>query len=574
MDVLLAKINKLEPWHVACIIAVIGVSVFFTGLTNPFQGDDTYQIVNNPPVHSLSHIVQFFESSTFYNGDHLSGNYYRPLMTVVFSIIYTFFGLRTFPYHLVQLVLYLSSAFVLYLVFKHFLRPVTALLLVLIFVVHPLNSQIVYSIPTMQDALFFLFGILALWLLIRDSSRYMWQAAACLLLAMLSKESGIVFTVLAATYLLLFDRHRLRAFIGVMLMPLLLYFALKIHAVGLNKLQRAAPIDNLNLVGRIFTMPSIIAFYLKKFIFPSKLATGYYWVYPHFSLRHVLLPLLLDLSVLGAIVYFGFRLRRTLAPRQFYAYVMFAAWAISGMALYLQIIRLDMTACETWFYFSMAGLLGMIGVTVQSVKLRLRAEWLAIPIVALICAYGLRSAYRGADYKSQYILAQRDIAASPGDYAALGNISQGLIDQHNYKEAVVYAKRSIAIYPVVSNYNNLGVALEQSGDYTGAAKAYLDALQYNNLNVIYENLGLILIMYSDPTTTSKFFQKAITIYPNDFRLRLYLAIFEDAAGNKKAAKSDIQKAAVHGDIPPYIYANIMNGQPFALQLLGKNLIIQ
>src|SRR6266571_1779293 len=168
MQRFLAKINKLDPWQAACIIAVIGLCVFFTGLTNPFEGDDTYQIVNNPPVHSIKNIVTFFESSTFYNGAKLSGDYYRPTMTVVFSLLYTLFGPHTVAFHIMQLALYLASAFILYLVFKRFLKPALALALALIFLVHPLNPQIVYAIPTMQDALFFFFGILGLWLLISD----------------------------------------------------------------------------------------------------------------------------------------------------------------------------------------------------------------------------------------------------------------------------------------------------------------------------------------------------------------------------------------------------------------------
>src|ERR1700683_5018555 len=100
---MLEKINKLNLKHVAGIFAVIGVAIFFSGLNNPFQGDDTYQIVNNLPVHSITNIFLLFKSSTFYNGQHLIGIYYRPMMSVMFSLIYTFFGAHAIAYHIVQL---------------------------------------------------------------------------------------------------------------------------------------------------------------------------------------------------------------------------------------------------------------------------------------------------------------------------------------------------------------------------------------------------------------------------------------------------------------------------------------
>src|SRR5580693_6335363 len=109
---MLDKFNQLKLKYIACIFVVLGFATFFTGINNPFQGDDTYQIVNNLPVHSITNIFLLFRSSTFYNGQHLIGIYYRPMMSTIFSLIYTIFGAHSIAYHFAQLSIYVASAFI------------------------------------------------------------------------------------------------------------------------------------------------------------------------------------------------------------------------------------------------------------------------------------------------------------------------------------------------------------------------------------------------------------------------------------------------------------------------------
>jgi 4-amino-4-deoxy-L-arabinose transferase-like glycosyltransferase len=292
---MLAKINKLKNWQVALIIVILGFAIFSTGLTSPFHGDDIFQIVTALPVHSITNIRLFFEGGTIYTGHGLaplSGTYFRPLMTTIYSLIYSLFGARPVAFHIVQLALYVGSASLLYLIFKYSFKTVMALILAIIFLIHPLNSQVVYAIQYMQDALFFFFGILAIWLLLRFKSiRSLWLVALCLFLSLLSKETAVVFIIMALLYLFWFNRDRFYKFIYIMVVPVAAYLALRINAVGTTVYSNVAPIDHLNLLDRLLTMPSIVLFYITKFVFPWKLATAYYWTYSSFSVRHVLLPL-------------------------------------------------------------------------------------------------------------------------------------------------------------------------------------------------------------------------------------------------------------------------------------------
>jgi hypothetical protein len=351
-----------------------------------------------------------------------------------------------------------------------------------------------------------------------------------------------------------------------MLLPIGLYILLKTNAVGLNSPQHGAPIDNLGLIGRLFTDPSIILFYLTKFIFPWKLASGYYWTYPTFSVRHVLLPLVVDIAVIGLFVYLGKRVKNKLSAAKHRAYLFFAVWAVVGMLPYLQIIPLDMTACETWFYLSMAGMLGMIGIIFLTIKIRVQPLLFLLVAVVIIGLLGVRTAIRGTDYRSQYILARDDLKVSTDDYSAMNDISEGLITDKNYKQAAVYAKESAVIFPTVSNYNNLGVSLEYSENFPGAVQAYNQALKYGSLSITYENLAEITLVYGTPNSDLQLFEKAIKAYPHDSKIWLYLAVDEDAAGSSANARAALSYAVKYGQIPQTLYNDIYSGQPFALSL--------
>src|SRR6266567_2012741 len=198
----------LTWWQVAAILIVLGYVVFWTGLTSPFLGDDIPQIVDNLPVHSIAHVLVLFEGGTFYVGhglSPLSGAFYRPLITTTYALIYTIFGPHALAFHVLQILFSAVAAALLFLFFRYSFNKPLALFLASVFLVHPLNSQAVFGIPSMQEALFFIFGISALLLLVRyNSTRVLFIASLCLFISLLFKEAGILFVAMVGAYLLLF----------------------------------------------------------------------------------------------------------------------------------------------------------------------------------------------------------------------------------------------------------------------------------------------------------------------------------------------------------------------------------
>jgi len=576
-----AKINSIKNWQAALAVTCLGLATFSRGLANPFLGDDIDQIVNNPVVHSLSNAHLLFAGSTFYNGGGiapLSGIYYRPLMSTAYSIVYALFGAQPVAFHLFQLVVCIASAFLLYLICKGLAKPYIALVAAALFLVHPLNSEIVFAIPALQDALFVFFGLLAFCVLLYfHSTRSLFVVAGCLFLSFLSKESGLLFAIMIATYLVWFDKKRLKAFMAILATPLIVYLILKLHAVGLGSPSHNAPIDSVSFAGRLLTVPAIIELYIVKFVFPLSLASGYFFVYSSVSFDHFFVPLLVDLVAIATIVFAGYLVHRRKDDKVFSAFLFFAVWATLGLTLHLQVFPLDFTASETWFYFPMIGILGMACLLLESLMIKVTVHQLVFVSIALlvIATFAIRSTVRAADWSSLDVLAASDIAASKDDYNAYLNKANSLILQGKFNEAEPDVLQSIKLHPSYTNYYDYGLILAHRGDYEGTIAALRNGLKYGDYNLIYQVMTELTLVSGTAESDKQLLLEVQQKYPTDSKIWLYSAIFYDLHNDNTSAQLAITKAAQYGSIPQSIYGFIMNNQPYTVGApdLGRNIVI-
>jgi hypothetical protein len=567
------KLNKLTNWQTALVITIIGFIVYQTGLTSPFQGDDLLQIVNNVPVHSVANIKLFFEGGTFYNGQGLSplsGDYFRPLMTTAFSLIYTVFGPRPIYFHMFQLLLCIGSSILFYLFLCYSCTRLLSLFLAVVLLVHPIDSETVFSIPVTQDALYFFFSILGLYLLVRlKTVKSLIVAALCFMLAIFSKETALIFIVMAWLYLFWWDRRRLLPFMVVMVIPIAVYTALRIHAIGLlGSNPSTSLVDHLSLGHRLMSAPAILLFYLTKFIFPWKLATGYFWAYPNFSIRHVLLPLLVDLTIIGFIVFGARRIRRTASEAMYYTYIFFATWLAVSLVILIQIVPLDETVSEPWFYASMVGILGLIGVSFSVWRpSRTQSKYCLMLAIIIVGILGVRTSLRGLDWRSPHTLAVQDITASPQDYVAYTVLANIYFNQGDNARATYFTQRSIAVFPSSSNYNTLGLIYFQKREYSQAQAAFFKGMQDSVQPVqLYENAGALTLWYGNAESNNIFLLQSLKKFPKDGKLWLDLAILYYRYKDFSYAQRAVVYARSYGDYSPYFYQHIMEGnyQPFTL----------
>jgi Flp pilus assembly protein TadD len=371
--------------------------------------------------------------------------------------------------------------------------------------------------------------------------------------------------VLAGLYLLIWDRRRLLYFLPLVVALAAGYLAMKSGATGLNTNPDNAPIDRLNIWGRLLTAPSVMIFYVGKILWPLPLASGYYWVQRDFSFTAVLLPIIGDIAVFAGFVLLGRWVSRAGSADQRKAYWFFGLWAAIGLLAHLGVVALDETASEAYLYFPFLGLIGMIGVAVtvmlQEHPLRHRTAIGAVLVSSIvIAALGARTAVRAADWHDARTLALHDLAASPQNFQADLALVIPEIQQERYDSAVSHARHAVAQIGTSLTYNALGLALLEDEQYADAQAALETALQHQRGTFIWDNLGLTTVFYGDPNTNHAILTEGLKEFPNDGKLWLYLAILDENHGANEEAKTAITNAYRLGAANSTTYQSVMAGQ--------------
>ena len=185
--------------------------IYGNTLFNKYAQDDAIVITENMYTkQGFKGISGLLTHDTFYGffqkagKDKLvSGGRYRPLSPISFAIEYQFFGLNPFISHLINVLLYgllgvLLFKFLLKL-FKNNLKKKSligiAFLSTLIFLAHPVHTEVVANIKGRDEIFSLLFGLMAIYCSLKwintNNFKYQIIAFVLFLLALFSKENSI-----------------------------------------------------------------------------------------------------------------------------------------------------------------------------------------------------------------------------------------------------------------------------------------------------------------------------------------------------------------------------------------------
>lgn len=564
----LQSLKKISQRWVWLILLFVGLLVFAGSLDNQFVWDDEEQIVNNSAVHALSNWPQFFAGSTFSTGgaaSDMNGMYYKPLMSLVFALIYSVVGSSPWLFHLVQLVLHVVNAGLFYFLLQS-LQPAhrqtvklnwVSLGLSLIFLLHPINVETVVYISSLQDVLSLTFGLAVVLILLRKPAKLSWVSLAffSLLGAVLAKETGLIW-ILFLPLVAQLIRWRVDQDWRILSwllsgLSLLIYFFLRLGVAGVNfQGTGVSPMMRLNLGERLWSVPKIIVHYFSSYFWPDKLAIAEHWVVAGPNWASFYKPLILVIFLALIFMTIFVKSWRSLKSDNGQLAASNLLWMLLiglSLGLHLQIFPLDMTVADRWFYVPQLGLLGLL----SSGLLWLKKRWSALnnksvrmgvisSFLLVLCLLSWRSLSRIQNWQNGLILFAHDVQLEPNSFDLTNNYGVELYRAGDDQTAKQYFERSTQLAPHWwTNWNNLGVLLEAEGDLESAEEYYQRAIDQGNYPLAYGNLARLKVR-QDPMAAVPFIEESLKLLPYNSELYQWLAVAQYKLGDKQAALESLE----------------------------------
>src|SRR5574341_1090008 len=157
-----------EPSRLAvlALLALLVGLAYANSLDNEFIYADQVLVVSNKFIQRLDYLPILFIADWYEGTDFPMGEKrYRPLASVTLALNYAVSGLSPPAYHLVNMLLHLAVAWVVYLVALEVgLVPAAAAVAASVFAVHPLHTEAVTVVAHRTEMLMALSVLGGLWL--------------------------------------------------------------------------------------------------------------------------------------------------------------------------------------------------------------------------------------------------------------------------------------------------------------------------------------------------------------------------------------------------------------------------
>ncbi len=270
------------------ILGTFAFIVYANTFNAPFVFDDYLNIVDNPHVRMneisadyLSELPEFHSAK-------------RPLPNLSFALNYYFHKYDVTGYHLVNIIVHVLTAFLVFLVFRQTLfltgqkNDLLAAAAALFWLVNPVHTQSVTYIVQRMNSMCALFYLLSLFAYIR--ARLDWQktggfrkkhlwlfslAVFSFIAAMLSKQIAATLPVFIVLYEWFFIRdldvkwlEKNAKWIGLGLVLLAVSIISYLHFAAMEQILKLFLKQDFTLAERLLTEPRVVVFYLSILLLP------------------------------------------------------------------------------------------------------------------------------------------------------------------------------------------------------------------------------------------------------------------------------------------------------------------
>jgi len=546
-----ASLNPKLKIYLGLICALIAFLLYANTLSHDYTVDDGTVMANNEITKKgISALPEIF--STSYRAGFWERNegLYRPLSVAMFAVEWELSPEKASLGHWINVILYTITAFILFMTLSEFFKKHSILFpltVTLLFIVHPVHTEVVANIKSRDEILCFLFSVITLRHLFSYCAKgkllNLIIAAASYFLAFLSKENAI--TILAVIPLTIwyfteknisFNIKTSLVFLGVAAIYILIRYSVLGALTGSAEMQ----LINNSILGAE--------------TFDARLATAILIMGKYFLLLFIPHPLVFDYSF-NQIPLASFGEPAVLISLLVYAYLLY--YAVKGIPsknpasygiLYFFItislvsnllMLIESTMAERFLYIPSLGFcIAVVFVLMKTfkilntknqddIKTLLRSKPVFTTILTIILlTYSIKTISRNNDWKNNLTLLERDVKHSPNSarirYAygsalliekALkeenASVKQGLLDK-----SIAQLERGVSILPTYAEaWYHLGIAYKEKNNAALSIAAFEKAREYKTFKEadFYISSGLAYGMGKQYVKAITDFTKALEI---------------------------------------------------------------
>jgi len=446
---------------------------------------------------------------------------YRPISVAMFSVEWQLAPAKPVLSHIINILLYALTAIILLSILNKLLKtyhPLIPLIATLLFIAHPIHTEAVANIKSRDEILSLLFGLSAIYFLLKyiSSNQIKWIILASLiyLLSLLSKESSITWIgvfplVLWCTTKL--DIKKIIISCGPFLIVVVLFLLIRQQVLGsISGTDFKLMLINNSLVAasgfeeKFATAIYILGKYLWLLFFPLHLVFDYSFnTIPlvKFGSLNAIVPLII---LAGLLIFALKELKKRTMVSFGILFFMGTLFLVSNI-----LFLIEATMAERFLYTPSLGFCIAISIFISrwikksSAKAKSELtineirnnKQLVFTILIVLTLFSIRTISRNADWKNNLTLLSKDSKTSPNSarvcyaYGSALLIEQALNEkdinrkQEYLDQAIEQLKKGVSIIP---NYNDawyhLGIAYKEKDDGKNAVIAFEQARAYKEFD--------------------------------------------------------------------------------------------
>ena len=543
--------SRREQW-IAPLLFLASLALYATTILNGFVYDDELQILANPYVKSWRYLPQIFNTTVWsFIGAAGESNYYRPLMTLTYLLLWKAFGDLPFGYHLFNILLNALVVVVVYLTGKELFKsiPVGAVAAAL-FALHPIDTEPVNwiaCIPELEATLFFLLAFL---LYIRQRN-LTWKTQlgiiALYLAAMMAKEPALLLAPLLVCYEhFVREDHEQSSFHQ----KLSRYAPTCLVGLGYLILRRLlfgnlAPVlqhPDVGLREGAYSAFALVNNYAHLLFWPMRLSAFHTF---HASARMADLGVMPGLAiVLACLLSLALFYKR----RPQFAFCVLWIGLTLGPVLNVRWMAANVLT-ERYLYLpsvAFCWLVGWVGVALWNAwprEPRLSAAWralLALACLAIAYQFAGTILRRNGEWRDDLTLYLTTLKTDPDSYVMHLNLGTTYFAMHDFPAAERELKIALQLRPASPNVlNALGCVYLEQGHLDRASQAFQQAIAAKpRWTDPHFNYGRLLKKLHQDDTALAEFRTAVETGPLNASARLYLG--QELAERGQYAEAETQ----------------------------------